>query len=88
MNPEGFWGYYLEGECNVRHKNIFDSAQHHPLVHPRLVLCFVDASRVVELELSFLDCAVLRPLIHNHGDQLVACCHDGKRNGSTPCVVC
>jgi hypothetical protein len=45
------------------------------------------SSRVVVLELSFLDRAILRPLIHNHGDQLVACCRDGKRNGSTPCVV-
>ena len=59
MNPEGFWGYYLEGECNVRHKNIFDSAQHHPLVHSHIALCFVDASGVVVLELSFLDRVVL-----------------------------
>jgi hypothetical protein len=39
-------------------------------------------------ELMFLDCAILRPHLYNHEDQLVACCHDGKHNGSMPCVVC
>ena len=35
------------GECNVRHENIFHPAQHHPLVHPHILLCFVDAPMLV-----------------------------------------
>ena len=73
-------------ECTVRVHPPPSAAS--PLVHPHIVLCFVDAHVLVVGELKFLDCAVLRPLIHNHGDQLVACCHDGKHNGCTPCVVC
>ena len=55
------------GECNVRRENIFDPGQHHPLVYPCVFLCFVDASRVVVLELLFLDRAILRPLIQPWG---------------------
>ena len=31
--------------------------------------------------------AILCPLVHNHGDQLVTCCCDCKCNGSALCVV-
>jgi hypothetical protein len=37
-------------------------------------------------ELALLDMAILRPLVRDHGDQLVTCCRDCKRNGSALCI--
>ncbi len=80
MIPWGVSEMYSEGisstQCSIT------------LVHPRIVLCFVDACMMYARGWRACMSWCSPFFCTQHGDQLVACCQDGKHNGSTLCGIC